>query len=468
MYAAGFTRAEMLDLANSLQVFDYPQFRGQAHIFVASQPHDPMARSALLSALEADTPLPNGQARHLVVRHFQRRGDLEDTLRDPFHLPLYSRGDTTLIETWSRTQNNQPEQVNIHRNESEVRYQEYSSPNHYWIYDADEGYVRAYRQQISEQMTITEMTQGVIEMLGCGGTHMHTDNGQRIITSVETAWTTQSCRYTAYGYLADLQRKYLSGGWEDFHQRYENMQIDQGPFVVDVTDGPLTSTIVLDEQNRVVRLEFSGENESGRVLLESFEVVQNNTAPADQLASEVFQPEPPEELGPIVTITGENAPTLINDSKRLTVTEAIEWLGTPLWYFPPSETVTLTDIVVVEPSTEASAFTYLASDVFQDAYNRGLAMRIGYLPLPGDTSQTAFPIYVGTSKDLGSFLRKQRGWTRSEPVTLTLGDRSVVGWEVDRSNGSSWTIIELDGTIVMVHASTEARREAVQLLRRYE
>jgi hypothetical protein len=90
--------------------------------------------------------------------------------------------------------------------------------------------------------------------------------------------------------------------------------------------------------------------------------------------------------------------------------------------------------------------------IFDQALQDGYALRFVYTVFEGDLGQSGVTIYQGPADVLAAYLRANVRWDTSQPITIQAAGREVQGWRVATSNvfPASWTVFELDGTLIAV------------------
>ncbi len=456
--AAGYTRAELLDVLRTLGPPTIEAYRAQARLFADPLPPD-AAFEALLGAL-APRPAPSqGGARHFVERVFKRHAAQPDQLRDPYHRPPYGGWpEQWLQDNWARTAaDGTLETFSTSRgDDSKVLLQQYRGAAVSWDYDASASRLYQFPSGILGRIQHANEEQSTVErMLACGGARLETrPGGRRSLVLREPHWRVDSCQNPAYPGLWGLQRNAIGA-------------TDEAPYLDGLADETLTTVIDLGSDGRPARTQvWSGQPESG-TLLESWELVSEEIVPAEHVPAAAFDPSPPAALVRF-NIAGVDPAGRI-PPRTVTIGEALELGQSPLFTLsltpprpaassstgqpalPPGAMLWLDQIAAGLPPDVARDHGYSdEGNVFEQALSDGYALRLTYALQQGAGAQSIH-LYEGSSRVLGAYLRSQAQWMSSVAAKLLVDGRQVDGWwMIARSGASSWLLCEVDGTLLAV------------------
>ena len=471
--AIGFSRAELLGIANEVAPIDVASYTANVRLFRTPVPHEPAAFEALVGALE-QTSLAQGQARQLVERRFSRQGPLAERTADPYHRRIYSEGGEWSENTiWVRRNNGQLETATQQRNDSgEIIQQSFSSA------ETNSWYTRRYGARYSydpgtfgQLEPIVEPTWSVINLLGCGGTTLTTNpDGTRVVAQVDEDWYADSCNRSNYALHLYTQEMYSFGDAErPLPSRLggsanPNGEPDEGPYLIGTDDMPMVHRILINPQGRAYRYEaWAGRPEEG-ILIEAAET-KNELVPLAQANAAFDTPLPEAMIEQSYTSLPDGIVTIDDgEIRRITLTEAITRSTTPLWYIPPDDVNVLRTI----NSVDTPSWGRWSSDIFDRAVNGGLAIQLVYAPPISDTNRLSQDIYVGEASRFAAFLRLNRSWQSAAEALLVLDGRNLRGWTVTTAEGETWVLFEIDGSLVAIDASTPERAARIGLLQRAE
>jgi hypothetical protein len=470
--AFGYTRAELLDVIETLGPPSLAAYRAQARLFASPQPHDAAAFEALLGALE---PPPAGAARHFVERVFKRQDHRPDPLGDPYHLPPYGGWPEQLIQdNWSRgdeASGTAESAANTRGDDGTIYARQYLNADHVWYYDARASRVSEFpRRALGPEQRNNEDQNTILRMIACGNGELQTrPDGTRTVRLTEDNWQQYgTCMHPEYSWLLQVQTNgdlYTSP--------------DQTPYLADQIGQTITTLIDLGADGRAVRTQvWAGAPERG-TLLQSWERLSDEQVPAGRVPAAAFESKPPAAM--IQRNYAENdAGEPAGPSRQLrtlTITEAAQLVRTPLLL--PSATPAPTRTVVITRSGELTPTTLVITEppaldkietgapdqpgrsrfiaegpVFDAALLDGYALRFSYI-VRHDRGALTMTIYEGPADSLGAYLRAAAQWSSSTPVSVRLGKRQVNGWRVTERRGSiDWLLFEVDGTLVAVRTAT--------------
>ena len=464
--AIGFSRAELLAIADSTAPFDITQYIANVRLFRSPQPHDQQAFEALVGALQRQ-PLTDGQARRIIIQETQLQGQFGDALHDPYHLPFYPNNPTVNTTLWVKREAGKLAYTSQTRDADGklVRQSLASGTREEWFDSTSNMLMLSPITTPPAREPITEPIWSVINLLGCGGTSMTTaPDGTRVISQTDLYWFDYSCNRSQFGSLLIAQ---LGGPDRLPHPLPANFNgymppADSGPYLLGAIDQPLVHRIFINAAGQAFRYELRPNGELDGPILESSEIVSDTVLAVASIPAGTFDGPPPAAL-----ITSQAIPRFDEGPRTtqvLSLTDVISHLTTPLWYVPPTSTITLRDTY----GTLTTPDQYFASsNVFDSALKAGLAYQLAYSPPISDTSQLAQYMFVGSANRFGAFLRTQRAWQSSEPITVEVDGNQVNAWNVTLRDRTHWTLLERDGTLIALETGTPARFARLAALRRY-
>jgi hypothetical protein len=447
--AFGYTRAELLDVLRSFGPPTLEAYRAQARLFV-----DPQSRSAtfdtLLEAL--DPPPGDGAVRHTIEHMFARQSSAPDPQTDPYHVPRYQGlPERTVREIWTRGRaisGTLETAISASDTTGALYGRMYISRAHSWVYVAHTSQLVQFATEIFFELDVwSDRWQPVIlNMLACGPAELLTNaDGTRTVFLTDTSWLTDSCPHPIYPALFHTQTAGEALG--DF---------DRAPYLADISDQAVTTWVDLDARGRLLRVEVRAGAGRDGALIESWELAQDELLPIDRVPAAAFDPTPPEAFLRWRSLETTTSQPLLQDT--VTLTEALALARSPLFGLPGGNGAnTLTDtaalsatLVAIEagasPAEEAPSSSIGEEAPFLSALRSGYALRLTY----------SFPeapllyIYEGPAKELGAYLRATARWGSSTPVTLDVGGRKISGWQVIGAPNDTWTLFEIDGTLIAV------------------
>jgi hypothetical protein len=474
----GYTRAELLEVLGSLGAPTLNAYLAQARLFADPAQQDSAARDALLQAL---APHPAGQVRHFVESVYKRQDGQPDTRPDPYHKPRYGGWPEQLAqENWvrgDRSQGTEERGAVTKGTDGTVYARQYLGPNQVWYYDARASRVDAYPSAyLSPDQLNNEDQNTLLRMIACGGATLQTSaNGRRAVVLTEQSWRDgRACVQPMYSWLFLVQTTDGTDG-----------DPDQSPYLADLGDLPLTTLVELDPDGRATLIQtWAGVVESG-TLLQSWELVTDETLPAEQVPPSTFDARPPDALQRWVLTQNEPARPV---PFSVTITQALDLAGTPLFELPTTRDITqtvaitssgelsptevllrvpplLNSIIAGPPPDAPGARWQSEQDVFEQAVKDGFAVRLSYTITDSQGNSTSPDVYQGAAKTFGAYLRSSAAWKTSSAETLQIGGKPIGGWRVSqRSGGGDWLLFELDGTLIAVQdTSIELRAMLTQL-----
>jgi len=470
--ALGYTRAELLDVLRTLGSPTLASYVAQARLFADPGRRDPAAFDALLAAL---APPSSGAPRHFVERVYKRQDPQPDQLPDPYHRPRYSGWPAQVIqENWVRGEDNPRavERAAITKGVDGTIYgRQYLGPSQVWYYDALASRVDGYSGALigSEQRNNEDQTM-IMHLIACGAGTLQTGaNGVRTVVLSEQNWRNGgSCMHPEYAQFFYAQTT-----------NDPNSEPDQTPFLADRSEAELTTLVGLDANGRDVKIQsWAGQPETG-TLLQSWELISDETPPAARVPAAIFDPNAPDALRQRWAYQEPTAERPLPDS--VTITQALDLAQTPLFELSTtsavSETsaitstsqVTLTDTVRPTPPFLSSIIAGPPPDapgargniddqnVFEQALRDGYAIRFSYTLTAADGSTQTANLYQWSAKTLGAYLRASAVWQSSSAETFQIGGKPVSGWRViERRSHIEWLLFELDGTLIAAQSPSDA------------
>ncbi|HEX5689950.1 MAG TPA: hypothetical protein VFX76_08105, partial [Roseiflexaceae bacterium] len=299
--SSGYTRAELLAVIDGFGPPTTASFRAQAGLFANPHPTEQAALDALLAALETPIP-PEGRIRHFVERTFTRHRAEPDLLRDPYHLPPYGgRSETMQIENWThQTAQGRLESGNREQDDRGTIFaRQYLGPETTWYYDAPSLHAALVRSADLPLGNTINLDQAIVlDLLGRGGSRLLTlPDGTRVISH------SQPLAETNYaGMLQDQQQ----------------IPDASGPYLAGVAgDATITTQIILASNGRPKIIERWASNPGpaqssaapasatsapsrqlpqNTVLLETWELADDQLVSIDQVPAGTFDQTPPDAL----------------------------------------------------------------------------------------------------------------------------------------------------------------------------
>jgi len=479
----GYTRAELLEVLRTLGTPTLASYAAQARLFADPGQHDPAAFDALLTALSPPTA-ESGTVRHFVERVYKRQDPRPDQLHDPYHRPRYSGWPAQVIQdNWARGEDNPRavERAAATKGVDGTLYgRQYLGPNQVWYYDALASRVEVYSSaRIDSEQRNNEDQTMIMHLIACGGGKLQTGaNGARTVVLTEQNWRTGgSCMHAEYVRLFYAQ----TGG-------DPTSDPDQTPFLADSTEAELTTLVGLDADGRDVKIQtWAGLPEIG-TLLQSWELVSNETLPIARVPAATFDANPPDAFQRWSYQENQPARPV---PYSVTITQALDLAQTPLFELStaPAEPrtgvitstsqMTLTQAVsptlpflnsiIAGPPPNAPGARGNVDDqnVFEQALHDGYAIRFSYTLTAADGSTQTHNLYEWPAKMLGAYLRASAVWKISGDSTFDIAGKQITGWRViDRRNNADWLLFELDGTLIAAESPTSELLNALAQLQR--
>jgi DNA-directed RNA polymerase specialized sigma24 family protein len=462
--AFGYTRAELLDVLRSFGPPTLESYRAQARLFIDPQSHD-ATFDALLAVL--DPPLGDGAVRHTVEHIFARQNSVPDPQTDPYHVPRYEGiPERTVRESWVRgtaISGTLETAISASDTTGALYGRMYISPGRSWAYMAPTSQLVQFATETFFELDVwSDRWQPVIlNMLACGPAELLANaDGTRTVFLTDTSWQTDSCQHPIYPSLFRTQTTGEALG-----------DSDRAPYLSDISDPAVTTWVDLDARGRLLRVEVRAGAARDGALLESWELAQDELLAADRVPAAAFDPTPPEAF-----LRWQNLDTTISQpplQDTVTLTEALAMARSPLFGLPGGDGVTtLTDtaalsatLVAIEASTppaEGAPGSAIGDEApFLSALRYGYALRLTY----NFPEAPLLYIYEGPAKELGSYLRATAHWRSSTPVTLGVGARKISGWQVTTAPNDTWTLFEIDGTLIAVWYPAERAAAVIAALR---
>jgi hypothetical protein len=467
--ALGYTRAELLDLLRGLGPPTTASYRAQASLFADQHPHDAAAFEALLAAL-ADPPAPpTGSVRHFVERTFTRHNPAPDPLSDPYHLPPYGgRPEELFIDNWVRHDGSGAlESATAERDAGGTVYgRQYLGPEMVWYYDATQSQASRLRTGDLPLPNRINQDQGlVLDLLARGDSRIATlSDGTRVISY------SQTLPQTRYADLLLAQQRDPGAS---------------GPYLLDLaSDTTITTRLYLGGSGRPQRIETwatgtaavvmvhsSGVTETQRIaiqsdpqngiLLESWELASDEHIPLDRVPAKTFDTSPPTSLE-LWDYFGDRHESGPPEPRTATITNALALAQTPL--FAPQGAGQTPPLIEVGTPSSIGTIVW-GNDIFDSALRAGLAVRFSYWLTTSTALDRLMYIYQGDADSFGAFLRARSSlgwrWQSSEPVQVALAGRTVSGWRITLAEGATWTLFEVDGTLLAAQTADSRQQAAL-------
>jgi hypothetical protein len=458
--AIGYTRAELLEILHELAPPTIEAYRAQTSLFAEPYPHDKATFEALLGAL-ADPPAPpDGSVRHFVERTFTRHNPSPDPLGDPYHLPPYGgRPEELFIDNWVRRDSSGRLESTTaeHDNSGKIYGRQYLGPEMTWYYDATQS--RASRLRTSDLGLPNRINQDqgvVLDLLARGGSQLVTlADGTRVISN------SQLLSETRYEELLPAQQ-------QDPHA--------YGPYLLDLTtDATITTRLYLSNAGRLRRIEtwasgatatvtMQPSDSPNSILLESWQLDSDELLSIDRVPAATFDTNPPETLE-LWDYFGDQQAAGPSEPRAVTITDALTLVRTPL--FAPAGPGQTPPLIEAGAPPGASTVVW-GTDIFDGALRHGVAVRFTYWLTTSTALERLMYIYQGDARTFGAFLRARSGWgwrwQTSAPVQATLADRTVGGWQVTLNEGATWTLFEVEGTLLVAQTADSRQQAALAQL----
>jgi hypothetical protein len=406
-----------------------------------------------------------------VIAFGYTRAELLDVLRDPqtdpYHIPRYQGlPDRIVRETWVRgTAISGTLETAISASDATgaLYGRIYIGPGRSWTYVAPTSQLVQFAAEALFELDVwSDRWQPVIlNMMACGPAELLANpDGSRTIFFTDTSWQTESCQHPNFPALFSTQTAGEVLG--DF---------DRAPYLADISDQAVTTWVDLDARGRLLRVEVRAGTARDGALLESWELAQDELLTADQVPAAAFDSSPPKALLRWRTAGTTISQPLLQDT--VTLTDALALARSPLFGLPGGESATtLTDtaalsatLVAIEagtrPAEEAPSASFGDEAPFLSALLYGYALRLTY----NFPEAPLLYIYEGPAKELGAYLRATAHWRSSTPVTLDVGGRKISGWQVTTAPNDTWTLFEIDDTLIAVWYPAERAAEVIAALR---
>jgi DNA-directed RNA polymerase specialized sigma24 family protein len=471
--ALGYTRAELLDLLRGLGPPTTASYRAQASLFADPQPHDAAAVEALLAGL-ADPPAPpTGSVRHFVEHTFTRHNPAPDPLSDPYHLPPYGgRPEELFVDNWVRHDSNGAlESATAERDADGTVYgRQYLGPEIIWYYDATQSQASRLRTGDLPLPNRINQDQGlVLDLLARGDSRIaNLSDGTRVISY------SQTLPQTRYADLLTSQQRDPGAS---------------GPYLLDLaSDATITTRLYLGDSGRLQRIEtwatgtaavviihsssvtetqqiaMQGGDPHNSILLESWELTSEEHIPLDRVPAKTFDTTPPASLE-LWDYFGDQHESGPLEPRTTTITDALALAQTPL-FAPQGAGQTPPLIEIGAPS--ATGTVIWGNDIFDSALRAGMAVRFTYWLTTSTALDRLMYIYQGDAESFGAFLRARSSWgwrwQSSEPVQVALAGRTIGGWRVTLTDGATWTLFEVDGTLLAAQTTDSRQHAALEQL----
>jgi hypothetical protein len=339
-----------------------------------------------------------------------------------------------------------------------------------WYYDATQS--QASRMRTSDLPLANRINQDqglVLDLLARGASNITSlPNGTRVISHA------QSLQQTRYADLLMAQQRDPGAS---------------GPYVLDLaSDATITTRLYLSDDGRPQRIETwatgasavvivhsSGVSETQQIamqrgdpqnsiLLEAWELASEELFPLDRIPAQTFDMTPPDSLE-LWDYFGDQQAAGPAGSRTATITEALTLAQTPL--FAPQGAGHTPPLIEVGASPAASTVVW-GNDIFDSALRAGAAMRFTYWLTTSTALDRLMYIYQGDVDSFGAFLRARSSWgwrwQSSEPAQVALDGRTIGGWRVTLTGGATWTLFEIDGTLLAAQTSDSRQAAALEQL----
>jgi hypothetical protein len=474
--AFGYTRAELLETIRSLAPLSLATVRSQARLFISPAPNDPAALDALLTALPQPSPPAAGMVRHLVERSFTRHDQRPDPLADPYHAPPYGgKPERAQTDYWLRADPGALAIVTRAESGALIR-QVLIEPARMWTYDPlrQETNIRpSWGAAVPPLLDRSEATLGALQLIACGGTQLEAlPSGGRAVQRREELWASQSCMRPHYpGLLLAQIRPPGSVG----------PGAGDGPFLADIAGRPLVARAVIAANGRLARFEVRAGEEADAPLLEAYDLLADEELPRERAPADLFDQEPPETV--LTWRWPDGEPGVSPDPRAVTITETARLLGAPVFVLD-DERATLVQIEMrlqgaplsgddssisettlragVAAANQTTVYRYRQS-IFETALRAGVAARMIYILVDSATSHTTL-LYQGPAGSFGAFLRGHATWRSSTPIAVTVGNQVIDAWRVQLDDGTQWSLMERDGTLLAMSADIPLQQDALARL----
>src|SRR6185295_19023135 len=126
-----------------------------------------------------------------------------------------------------------------------------------------------------------------------------------------------------------------------------------GPYLLDLSiDMPITTLLSLDAAGRPRRIESWTAGTSaagpgrGGILLEAWELVSDEQAPADRIPVGTFDLAPPKTL----LFQDEATPSPLSERATVTITDALQLVRSPLYVLPPGPEIDAPAVEAAHPA----------------------------------------------------------------------------------------------------------------------
>lgn len=443
--ARGYTRAELIDILQSLRPIDVETYRAQAMQFISPAPIDPAVFDALLGALAPPIQLQPNSVYRFVERFYTRQNPTPDSLTDPYHAPAYSgQPEEVIYERWQRTDDTGEviETATFIRGADGTTYdQSYRGPTENWYYRARDQQVFQFTASDSNFLGTSHAQRTALEFLNCQNVEVASSpQSARLTTTINDWLSSDMCIHGDYIWA------YESQGDDPYS--------DNGPYLRDILLSSIVTDLYLDQQGLPSRIEVQATTRAENVVLESWERVGAEQVPADQVPADVFNPALPPQA---VVIDRSQPQTATNAIEMITIplTDALQRAQSPLFVLPADDGTRL------ETITSSINDSIGWGNPFITAVEDGRALLFTYF-----IRQSPLQIYQGPADRFGDHLRSSARWQQSVPIQLSIDGRMVEGWEVQDLGVGSWILVELDGTLLAIEADTAPKREAISRLER--
>ncbi|GAB4113009.1 MAG: hypothetical protein Fur005_31330 [Roseiflexaceae bacterium] len=447
--AVGYSRDELLAVLNSLEPISPTIISNQLDLFSNQAPSaaTAQARPLILAALAAEQPqLSPDLIQNRTSQRFVRQNPADDSLNDPYHYPPYGNTPELLREQQWIGSATMPQQLLLSNGDTITFSGETAQQIIQWT--TSDGRVveqqiigstglshdiiarRLLRlQPLTAQTNTRSISALLLRMLICGGQVTPSGNGQTsnqsMISLIEPDWHVQSCLRPHYPRLFEAQQ---APRWADARRIHP----EDGPFVADLSDQPIVTTIWIDQNGRAIRSETRTNGEQ-QVVIESWERLSEQNTPIGALNLEPI-PEPLFELN-----ASEQIPSAVV-FRTTTLSETLSRFQHPL-LAPAIESRWYSAIAARFNGQQTRSLAPVGNPdwPFDDALWRGLAIQCEVsitTNTGGVETVTTGLIYQGPAQPFAELLRTRAIWRGSSPTTLTIAGTQATGWVVETERGT--------------------------------
>lgn len=457
--AAGYTRAELVEVLRSLEPFTLDSYWNQAESFITRRASAPAAVQSLVRALPA-LVAPAGDAHLIRLRQFTRHGPVADPLADPYHrAPYGGLPEDARAEHWYRRVGDGQVEVaqRLLTGDGQVVYQAYYGPGATWRLTAREERVEIYDPASDLGLALRRLPNGAklaaMAMIWCGGlvAEVRAD-GSQVVSRADPDWQRETCQDPSYPSLRRSQRG---------DQRGAGPIQFEGPYLVDVSDQAVTTRAHIAPDGRLMSIDIRAGLAPDGVVLQSWDIEVDGLVPQAEIPDGIFAPAPPAARY-VDDNRAVGAASFEPRIETITVSETLQLARTPLYVLPDDDPAVLT---LAQRGVAPAGFqTYWVDAPFEGALRSGIALQLTYAVVVDSGQTQLVSLYQGPAQELAPYLRRHAIWRSSEPLRVAIGGRPVDGWLVEQTNGARLFIAELDGTLIAASADSPAQLAAIARL----